>query len=174
MATISEMFTTAINEANKSAKAVTDPAQRALAYATIATALATTGAVDNSVKTDSMTTAVAATPEGKESLKNKPAAAIKATPAKAAPAPAKAETPAPVVNAEPELTEEWTEESMELLKEELEFVQTKQVEYGDATMDDLVSSFSDGVHKSISDINPMNIKGFVAFIEQCEADQQSA
>lgn len=175
MATISEMFTTAINEANKTVKTITDPTQKVMAYAAIAAALAATGGVNNTVKTDDAQVATPA--EGKDSLKNKPAAAAAAkAPAKAAPAPAVAkEAPAaPAANPEPELTEDWTEDTMELLKAELEFVQAKQVEYGDAVLDDCVKAFSEGVHNSVSDINPMNIKGFVAYIEQCEADQQSA
>lgn len=170
MATVSEMFINALTEANKAARATTDQGQKALAYAAIATALATTGAVNSNVKTDDSVQVAA--PEGKESLKNKPAtaAATKATPAKAATTKAPSVTAAPEVSAEPELTEEWTEESMELLKAELEFIQAKQIEYGDEALDGCVVSFSDGVLKTVDEINPMNIKGFVAFIEQCEAD----
>lgn len=179
MATISEMFTNAINEANKAAKGITDPGAKAQAYAAIAQALAQTGGVAAGTKTDDVKADapanVVSMTEGKDSLKNKPATS-KATPAakkeepKAAPAPA----PAPAAAAEPELTEEWTEEAMTVLGEELAFIQAKQEQYGDEAMDDCVKAFSDEVLTSIGDINPLNIKGFVAYIQECEADQASA
>jgi len=174
MATISEMFTTAINEANKSAKTVTDPAQKAQAYAAIAQALAQTGGVNAGTKTEDTKTegpvSVVSVAEGKDSLKNKPSAAKK-----------KEETPAPVAApvaaapaVEPELTEEWTEEAMTILAEELAFVQAKQEQYGDEALDACVHAFSDKVLSTIAEINPCNIKGFCDYIQQCEADQQSA
>ena len=171
MATITEMFSKAINEANKNILTVTDPYQKAMAQIALAQALATTGSVkDEAIATAKAETAAKAeapkATEGKSALKNQPAKAKEAAPAKAeeAVAPAAAEIQ------EPELTEEWTEEAMTVLAAELEFVQVKQKEYTDEVLNDCVVQYSNGVLKEVSDLNPLTIKGFVAYIQQCESD----
>jgi hypothetical protein len=173
--TITQMFNKAINEANKSVAQITDPIQKAMAYAAIAQALAQTGGVDASVKGDDARVEapsnVVSMADSKDSLKNKP---------KASTAAKKEEAPVPVVQENPvatdelQLPEEWTEEAMELLQSELEFVQEKQKQYGDEALDNCVKAFSNEVLNSVGDINPCNIKGFVAYIMDCEADQASA
>ena len=169
MATITEMFSKAINEANKNILAVTDPYQKAMAQIALAQALATTGSVkDEAIATAKAETAAKAeapkATEGKSALKNQPAKAKEAAPTKAEEAPAATEVQ------EPELTEEWTEEAMTVLAAELEFVQVKQKEYTDEVLNDCVVQYSNGVLKEVSDLNPLTIKGFVAYIQQCESD----
>lgn len=173
MTTISEMFTSAINEALKSARVITDSSQKAQTYAAIAQALAQTGHVTNTAKAEDAkteaTSSVTNMTGGKGSLKNKPATSKPV----ATPEPEKA-APAAATTAEPELTEEWTPELLESLAAELEFIQEKQKQYSEQDLDNCVKVFSNNVLNGIDEINPINIKGFVDFIEQCEADQQAS
>lgn len=171
MATITEMFSKAINEANKNILAVTDPYQKAMAQIALAQALATTGSVkDEAIATAKVETAAKAeapkAAEGKSALKNQPAKAKEADPAKVEEAPALARAEVQ----EPELTEEWTEEAMTVLAAELEFVQVKQEEYTDEVLNDCVAQYSNGLLKEVSDLNPLTIQGFVAYIKDCESD----
>lgn len=169
---ISELFTKAINEANKNILAITDPAQKAMAQIALAQALASTGAVKDqpiNAAAKAETAAKIEAPKAAESkgaLKNQPKAK-EVEPAKkeAAAAP----EPAPQVE-EPTLTEEWTEEAQVVLAEELKFIQEKQAEYTDEVLNDCVVQYSNGVLKEVSDLNPLTIQGFVAYIQQCESD----
>jgi len=75
---------------------------------------------------------------------------------------------------EPELTEEWTDESLANLANEIEFIGYLKEAYDEEQINECINSFSEGLFNSLDDINPLNIKGFVAFM-QCliaEADNE--
>jgi len=174
MATISQMFVNLVNDGIKASKTISDPKEKALACAELAKALAITGLVSTS-SGDSEAQEVA---ETKEALKNKPKGKQK---------PVKEEEPEVEETQEvedetteteeeaatdAELVDEWTEEMVELKAEQLEFVQQLQEEYDEETIDECVRNFSEGVLNGIEEISPLNIDGFVAYMEMLIADAE--
>ena len=172
MATINEMFVTAVSEGMKAAKTITDASNRAMAYAELAKALA--------MKSNNMTPSINAedvsTPaEGKESLKETPKAKVETKPEpapkeeKKAPALGKPKAqPAPEPEPEPqepELVDEWTEEMIELKAEAIATMNQWKEEYDEESLDQAVQMFSEGQLESLADISPLNIDAFLEFLE---------
>jgi len=194
MATISQMFVNLVNDGIKASKTISDPKEKALACAELAKALAITGLVSTS-SGDSEAQEVA---ETKEALKNKPKG--KQKPVKeeepeveetqevedeTIETEEEAATDAELVDewteeieteeeaaTDAELVDEWTEEMVELKAEQLEFVQQLQEEYDEETIDECVRNFSEGVLNGIEEISPLNIDGFVAYMEMLIADAE--
>lgn len=184
MATVKKLFSEALQNGMKAANGITDNYQRATAYAALASAMAKTGLVagGNLEETDAEATAApaATTEKGKDSLKPETAKA-KAAPAPIAPAAKKEEKKAepepaaeePATEEEPELTEEWTDEMVELKGEQIAFISELKEQYEEATLNDCVEQFSEKTMSSLDEITPLNIDAFVAFM-QALINQQEA
>jgi hypothetical protein len=109
-----QLFLSAVNNGLKTANAIVDPAQKAQTYAAIAQALALSGLVSKADQIESKGEEESKSSKGKESLKHTPAKKKEETVPEAP-----AQEPAADTPAEPELSEEWTEEMMELKAEPL-------------------------------------------------------
>ena len=175
------IFTTSVNEAMKAAKAIPDAGKRADIYANIATAIATTGLVTGS----SAEEVARSTTMGSEDVASMERAKreAEAAPKKAEKAEKKADaktdakkalkqTPDKTVDDEvkeetPQWTTEWTEEAMEAVADELNTLETKIAEYGEE-LDEAVKEFSSEKYKSVDDLNPLNIRAFLAYLESLE------
>lgn len=173
MATISQMFVNLVNDGIKASKAISDPKEKALACAELAKALAMTGLV-STLSGDSEAQEVA---ETKEALKNKPKGKQKPVKEEEPEVEETQEVEDEVVETEEavtdvELVDEWTEEMIELKAEQLEFIQQLQEEYDEETINECVRNFSEGVLNSIEEISPLNIDGFVAYMEMLIADAE--
>lgn len=169
MATVKKLFSDAIQKGMQAATAITDPYQKATAYAALADAMAKTGLVAgaNLEETEAETTSAptaTATEKGKDSLKPE------AAKSKAAPAPKKAEKavepePEQPTETEAELTEEWTDEMVELKSDQIAFISQLKEEYEEEALNGCVEQFSEGVMSSLDEITPLNIDAFVAFMQ---------
>lgn len=173
MATISQMFVNLVNDGIKASKAISDPKEKALACAELAKALAMTGLV-STLSGDNEAQEVT---ETKEALKNKPKSKQKPVKEEEPEIEKTQEVEDEVVETEEaatdvELVDEWTEEMIELKAEQLEFVQQLQEEYDEETINECVRNFSEGVLNSIEEISPLNIDGFVAYMEMLIADAE--
>lgn len=178
---ISQMFVNVINEGIKATQAISEADKKALACAELAKALAMSGLV--TVIGSESGEIEASVSEAKESLKDKPKEKKKpAAAAKKEEEKVKKET-APEPEPEPEeaqeessgeveLVDEWTEEMIEIKSEQLEVIQELQDEYDEETLDECVKNFSEGVLESIEDISPLNIDGFIAYIQLLLSDAE--
>lgn len=161
MATMKELFLTAINNGMASAKMIQDPAHKANAYAALAHAMALTGLAGSADAPIESAPSVAKS--GKDSLKPG--------------ADKKAETPTPAVAAgeqtvsseseapEAELTDEWTDEAVAAKADQITFIENLKAEYEESALDQCVQQFSEGQLQTLSEISPLNIDAFVAFME---------
>lgn len=77
-------------------------------------------------------------------------------------------------NIEEEFTNEWTDAAREYYKDELEFINNLTQSYGEETMNSCVEIYTEGVYKKLSDINPLNIKGYVELMKQLMEDANKA
>lgn len=77
-------------------------------------------------------------------------------------------------NIEEEFTSEWTDAAREYYKDELEFINNLTQSYGEETMNSCVEIYTEGVYKKLSDINPLNIKGYVELMKQLMEDANKA
>lgn len=176
MASVNQMFAQMMSEGMNATKAISDPKDRALACAELAKALAMTGLI----VIDDTPAATVSAEEAKEALKEKPK--IKQKPAKKD-EPVKEEAPAEdaeteeeeaaaTEDGEVEVVDKWTEEMIEMFSEQLEAVQQLQEEYDEETIDECVQNFSEGVLNGIEDISPLNIEGFLAYMQMLIADAE--
>ena len=176
------IFTTSVNEAMKAAKAIPDAGKRAEIYANIATAIATTGLVTGSsaeevarsttMGSEDVASMERAKRETEAAPKKKAEKAEKKTGAKTDAKKALKQTPDKTVDDEvkeetPQWTTEWTEEAMEAFADELNTLETKIAEYGEE-LDEAVKEFSSEKYKSVDDLNPLNIRAFLAYLESLE------
>lgn len=177
--TLNSAFIESINGSLKATNNIVDQFQKATAYASIANAIASTGLL----KADGNSGVSVA--EGKESLKSKAKVKQENTPVKTEETAPVIETPtaqaestvtaiAPAEVVEPILDDAWTEENMLQLKDELDFVRLKNEQYGEEQINNCINSFSQGVYKTTDDINPLNIRGFVAYIQDLESQMAAA
>lgn len=77
-------------------------------------------------------------------------------------------------NIEEEFTNEWTDAAREYYKNELEFINNLTQSYGEETMNSCVEIYTEGIYKKLSDINPLNIKGYVELMKQLMEDANKA
>ena len=176
------IFTTSVNEAMKAAKAIPDAGKRAEIYANIATAIATTGLVTGSsaeevtrsttMGSEDVASMERAKRETEAAPKKKAEKAEKKADAKTDAKKALKQTPDKTVDDEvkeetPQWTTEWTEEAMEAFADELNTLETKITEYGEE-LDEAVKEFSSEKYKSVDDLNPLNIRAFLAYLESLE------
>lgn len=201
MASIKELFIKSITEGMKAAEMVSDASQKAQAYAALASALAETGLVKTkdsdvsepigkeSLKPEATKgrgkkkTAAPAEPEVVEEVQEVPVQEVEEVVEEEVIVPVTQEEEVAVEVAEeeaiqeasePELTEEWTDEASAALADEIEFIGYLKEAYDEDQINECIASFSEGLFNSLDDINPLNIKGFVAFM-QCliaEADSE--
>ena len=172
------IFTTSVNEAMKAAKAIPDAGKRAEIYANIATAIATTGLVTGSSaeevahSTTMGSEDVASMERAKREAEAAPKKKAEKAEKKADAKKALKQTPDKTVDDEvkeetPQWTTEWTEEAMEAFADELNTLETKIAEYGEE-LDEAVKEFSSEKYKSVDDLNPLNIRAFLAYLESLE------
>lgn len=177
------IFTTSVNEAMKAAKAIPDAGKRAEVYANIAAAIATTGLVTGSTAeaepratmgmgSEDMASLERAKREAETAPKKKAEKAEKKAASKTDAKKALKQTPDKTVDDEvkeetPQWTTEWTEEAMEAFADELNTLETKIAEYGEE-LDEAVKEFSSEKYKSVDDLNPLNIRAFLAYLESLE------
>ena len=180
------IFTTSVNEAMKAAKAIPDAGKRAEIYANIATAIATTGLVTGSsaeevarsttMGSEDVASMERAKREAEAAPKKKAEKAEKKADAKTDAKKALKQTPDKTVDDEvkeetPQWTTEWTEEAMEAFADELNTLETKIAEYGEE-LDEAVKEFSSEKYKSVDDLNPLNIRAFLAYLESLESSDE--
>ena len=77
-------------------------------------------------------------------------------------------------NIEEEFTSEWTDAAREYYKDELEFINNLTQSYGEETMNSCVEIYTEGIYKTLNDINPLNIKGYVELMKQLMEDANKA
>lgn len=202
MASIKELFIKSITEGMKAAEMVSDASQKALAYAAIASALAETGLVRSKDEVAEPVGKEALKPEATKGKSKRKAAPVPEPEVIEEEVVAEVITPeaveeeeevvAEVVTpeqeeavkqaeeeaieeaSEVELTEEWTDEASAALANEIQFIAYLKEAYDEEQINECITSFSEGLFNSLDDINPLNIKGFVAFM-QCliaEADAE--
>lgn len=173
MATVKEMFSNCVQDGIKAAKSIAEPNQKAMAYAEIAKALAMTGLVGG---TNIESISEESEPEtgadkGKESLKAPVPKTKKKEDKKedkketAKKEKAVVESKEEATPSEPELSEEWTDEMVELKSEQIAKMNQFKEEFGEEPVEQCVSMFSEGQYESLADITPLNIDAFVAFME---------
>jgi hypothetical protein len=170
----------------KAAKAIPDAGKRAEIYANIATAIATTGLVTGSsaeevtrsttMGSEDVASMERAKHEAEAAPKKKAEKAEKKADAKTDAKKALKQTPDKTVDDEvkeetPQWTTEWTEEAMEAFADELNTLETKIAEYGEE-LDEAVKEFSSEKYKSVDDLNPLNIRAFLAYLESLESSDE--
>lgn len=178
MASIKELFIKSVSEGMKAAEMIPDAASKANAYAAIANALALT----NLVKGDKEEGAVVADKEvlkpasakGKNKTKAVEEVALEETAAQeevqaedvevVAELEQQAEQEAEVIGQEV-FTEIWTDEASIALANEIEFISNLKEAYEEEQINECISAFSEGLFNTLDDINPLNIRGFVSFME---------
>lgn len=185
MATVKDTFNSAVSEAMKNAELISDNYQKAMVYATIAQALASTGMVSG--------TAEVAEPKKEEKKTAKPkktADKLKRQPEEIpaeeeakeeAPAqkeaPAKEEPKAKEAPAEEtqEWGQEWTEDALVAFEKELGFIADFTEKWGVEAANSCLSEFSEGMLTDVSaDVNPQNIKAICNEFRKMEAEVNAA
>ncbi len=182
--TIKELFIETINQGLAAAKLVQDPALKANAYAAIAQSLALSGQIksESCVSIDSVKEDLKVeTTKGKgknSKKKSEPVVEVTEEPVVEAEVTEEAVEDVEVVEevteeAVEDITEEgwsvyktWSEEEQTELAEEIEFLVAISEAYASEAIDEQVETYSEGVYKSANDINPSNIRGFVAFLSE--------
>ncbi|WP_139994911.1 hypothetical protein [Kurthia sp. Dielmo] len=156
MANITELFSKFISEGAKAAQLITDSKEKAIAYASLASACAQSGMVSPAATLPSTEDVVAAYAEPKSEKQ----AEVKEE-AKQEAEPTKTSTADDVPSAE------WTEESLERFSSELQFINEKAEEFGAETINAALAQFSDGNFDSYeNDVSPLNIVGFTAYMRE--------
>ena len=195
MMSITEEFVKAIVEAQKSAVAITDPNNRAMAYIGIAQALAQTGQVtitknivdsmqeikqelkEPKVLIERTVTTPTEMPKDKQVQTNTKKEDRPSTEKKTKEDPPLKETSKTkdTASKETEVTKEWTDKMELKFKEEISFLKSLKEEYEEQDLIECVKNFSEGDLTSLEDINPLNIKGFTlymkALIAQAEEEE---
>ena len=181
------IFTTSINEAMKAAKAIPDAGKRAEVYANIAAAIATTGLVTGSTAeaepratmgmgSEDMASLERAKREAETAPKKKTEKAEKKSAPKTDAKKALKQEPDKTVDDEvkeetPQWTTEWTDEAMNAFEEELTTLESKMETYGDE-LNLVVQEFSSNKYKSADELNPLNIRAFLAYLEALENSEE--
>lgn len=167
MATVKDTFNGVISEAIKNADLIIDNYQKAMVYASIAQALASTGLVGE-ITNEAPSAPVVEIPVEKQ---EKTADRLKRQP-KDLP-PDEPESPKAPEKEFKEWTEEWTDEAVAHFSNELEYITTFTEEWGEEAANVCLAEFSDGVLKDIaSDVNPMNIEAIVAAFQEFAAEAE--
>lgn len=180
------MFASVINESLTAARLIPDTAKKAEVLASLANAIARTGLVtasedvvpaeqhmgsedvaamerdkaegkvEKKAETPKKTTAKSKTEKAREGITPKPDKTVEKS---------KKEEPKKVE--EKRWTTEWTEEAIEAFSKELEEVEQKAEEYGD-DLNAVIEEFSEGKYHTPDDLNPMNIRAFLFYLEDLE------
>lgn len=160
MANITELFSKFISEGAKAAQLITDSKEKAIAYASLASACAQSGMVSPAATLPSTEDVVAAYAEPKSEKQPETKAEVKEE-AKQEAEPTKTST------ADDAPSAEWTEESLERFSSELQFINEKAEEFGAETINAALAQFSDGNFDSYeNDVSPLNIVGFTAYMRE--------
>ena len=181
------IFTTSVNEAMKAAKAIPDAGKRAEVYANIAAAIATTGLVTGSTAeaepratmgmgSEDMASLERAKREAETAPKKKTEKAEKKSAPKTDAKKVLKQEPDKTVDDEvkeetPQWTTEWTDEAMNAFEEELTTLESKMETYGDE-LNLVVQEFSSNKYKSADELNPLNIRAFLAYLEALENSEE--
>lgn len=158
MASINQLFTTMISEGVKAIDGISNPKEKAMAYAEFAKAIATTGLVSLEAGEPSV--------PSKEDLEEKPKSVKKAAkkpPVKEEPV---VEEPVEEVAADEETVHtEWTDEAIEELETEYNTLVEMCDEYEEESLNQVVHNFSNGVLSTIHDITPLNVTAFLGYVD---------
>lgn len=195
MASIKDLFIKSISEGMKAAEMIPDASNKATAYAELAKALALTGQVRNDKNAEAEPAGKESLkPEatkGRSKKKETPVVEetveeiVEETPAEEVVEEAVEETVEEATQEEVEeveelaqeaeteaaeisdevFTEEWTDESLAALSDEIEFIGYLKENYEESTINECITAFSEGLFNTLDDINPLNIKGFVAYMQ---------
>lgn len=189
------MFASVINESLTAARLIPDSAKKAEVLASLANAIARTGLVTASedvvpaeqhMGSEDVAAMERDKAEGKvekkaempkktiaKSKTEKAREGITSKPDKTVEKPKKEETAVETSKEEPKKVEEkrwtteWTEEAIEAFSKELEEVEQKAEEYGD-DLNAVIEEFSEGKYHTPDDLNPMNIRAFLFYLEDLE------
>lgn len=184
MANIKEIFLTTINKGLEATSLISDPKDKALAYAQIARALATTGLVRDAVLPKDVDITIE---ENKEAIKEEAKKATKkktsqkqkskqAEETKEESQPEVQETAEPEAQETVETPAEDQETEKELdwddVTEEVDILNDFKGTYGDDAINECIRAFSDNVLVSIEDITPANIKAFVTYLNMLQNEAE--
>lgn len=188
------MFASVINESLTAARLIPDSAKKAEVLANLANAIARTGLVTASedvvpaeqhMGSEDVAAMERDKDEGKvekktetqkkaaKSKTEKAREGITPKPDKTVEKPKKEEAVAETPKEEPKKVEEkrwtteWTEEAIEAFSKELEEIEQKAEEYGD-DLNAVIEEFSEGKYHTPDDLNPMNIRAFLFYLEDLE------
>ena len=175
MASVKEIFNSMIGKAIENAGLIESPRDKAMAYAAIAQALATTGKIGDDV---------AISKESKPAKQAKNADKLKRQPKNLEPEDVKEEEKAeekpkedveettsaeePVAEApDTEEDNEWTDEAQDKHAEELEYLEEFIEKWGEDGLAECVKEFSKGTLKNgFDDVTPGNIKAIVIYLKE--------
>lgn len=199
MASIKDLFIKSISEGMKAAEMIPDASNKATAFAEIAKALALTGQVRNDKGVEAEPAGKdSLKPEtskgGRKKKKEEPVVVeetVKEEPVVEEPTveePVVEETTTEDTEVVEELnqeaeqeaaetsddiyTEEWTDESLEALSDEIGFIGYLKENYDEDAINECIAAFSEGLFNTLDDINPLNIKGFVSYMQCLIADAE--
>lgn len=79
--------------------------------------------------------------------------------------------PTSTTEQEPEWTEEWTDEAFAYFDSELTTLSEKIEMYGEDEVNNIVSAFSEGKYTSADELNPLNIRGFLLYLQGLETEE---
>lgn len=121
-------------------------------------------------------------PDPKQALKRKPASSETVAPqqAEVKPEPVAEATPAPVqaqteLDPEEPQTSEWTEQAMQYYAKEFEYIAGVNNIKGPDYLNKAVKEFTGGIYDNLATgVNPLNIRGFVAFLHDTVDAKQAS
>lgn len=164
------VFKDVLSKANKLAETISDPKDRAEIYVKIANAIALSGLISEESATEKP-----ATKKDKKSEPAKKPEPVKETKPTEEPKTEANEEDVPFNPEDAQINDsdkEWTEEAIQKYAKEIEALQKAKEIYGEEAMSEVVELFSEGLYKSIEDINPLNIVGFMAYVESLQAEEE--
>lgn len=177
MANYNEIFAESINSALKTAGLVSEPYQKGMLFAEIAKAIALTGQVGQ--QNIQIAKAIALTDQvgqqniqlAKEELSSVKKAAAKITESQEvaeelAPATEQVENIQNYIEEEDKIEDEWTDAMREKKAEQLEKLTEYMNEYDEDSLNAALEAFSTGQLKTLAEIRPANIDGFLIYLDQ--------
>jgi len=180
MATVKELFKTVVGEAIKNAELIELPKDKAMAYASIASALAQ--AMNNSVENIArksehekdlgiVEVSVSEKKEEKPAEEKKPRKTTDKMRRQPKELPPEDEPKEEKKEEIPNFTSDWTDEAFEYYEKELEEIAGFAEDYGEDGLNECIKKFSSGTLKSEEDINPLNIKALVLYLREVRANE---
>ena len=175
MATIKEIFISAVNNAMTSAQLITEHDKKANAYANIAQALAISGLLKENIKTESKESLKVETykeplvqednePEQQQEVKEE------VQESKVEKVAQEEEQVLQEEVQEENEGEEWTEELGEKYATEITYINEFAERHGEDKTNECIATFFENTEMKLDNITPLNVKGVYAFLKSLEED----